>query len=104
MTTGTFTTKIEPQLKWASSTPPSTGPRAMPTAAMAAQMAMARVRSLASGKTEPRIERVAGMIMAPPIPMKARVRMSALALVDSAAAVVPMPNTTRPRVSMPLRP
>ena len=78
--------KIEPQLKWASSTPPSTGPRAMPTAAMAAQMAMARARSSASGKTVPRIDSVDGMIMAPPMPMKARVAMSTLASVANAAA------------------
>ncbi len=76
----------------------------MPTADIAAQMARARARSAASGNTVPSIERVEGMIIAPPMPMKARVAMSASALPANAEAIVPTPNTASPAMSIPFRP
>ncbi len=44
------------------------------------------------------------MISAPPMPMKARVAMSWVAVSEIAAAAEPMANRTRPSCSAPLRP
>lgn len=53
-----------------------TGPVAAPTAATAVHMPMAMARSRRSGKTWRSIDRVAGMIIAPPTPSRARAAMS----------------------------
>ena len=53
-----------------------TGPMATPRPENPAQMAMARPRSRGSRNTLVRIDRVDGMISAPPMPMKARVAIS----------------------------
>jgi hypothetical protein len=67
-------------------------------------MAIARPRSRGSRKTLVRIDRVDGMINAPPMPMKARVAISCVAVVDSAASTEPRPNRAMPSCSAPLRP
>ena len=46
-----------------------TGPMATPAPATPAQMPMARPRSAGSGKMLVRIDSVAGMMSAPPMPM-----------------------------------
>ena len=75
-TIGRLTRKTELQPKCSISQPPPTGPMAMPSPATAAQMPIAFGRSSA-GKTLVRIESVDGMISAPPIPMSARLAISA---------------------------
>ena len=67
-----------------------------------AQTPMARARSLGSWKTFVRIDRVAGMISAPPMPMKQRVAMSMPAEVANAEAAEPTPNTTSPMLQRAL--
>ncbi len=75
-----LTRKTEPHQKCSSRKPPSSGPTAAPTAATALQMPMASARSRRSGKTWRRIDRVAGMIIAPPTPSSARATISTWAL------------------------
>ena len=81
-----------------------TGPRATARPENPAHTAMARPRSRGSRKTLVRIDSVAGMISAPPMPMKARLAMSCAVVVDSAADAEPMANSTMPICSAPLRP
>src|SRR3990172_9101388 len=75
ITTGTFTRSTEPHQNRSSIQPPSAGPSPKPRPATADQIAIARARSPA-GNTFVRIDSVAGMMRAPPIPMNARVAMS----------------------------
>ena len=56
------------------------------------------------GKTLVMIESVAGMMNAPPMPMKARVAMSWSDVVASAENSEPSPKTIRPSCSAPRRP
>src|ERR1700736_1583678 len=79
MTTGTLTRNTEPHQKWLSKNPPVTGPIPMPSADTPAQMPMALPRSTGLVKTLVMMDNVAGMMSAPPIPMKARVAMRVLA-------------------------
>ena len=44
------------------------------------------------------------MISAPPMPMNARVKISAFALPAKADAIEPTPKMARPTISAPLRP
>ena len=73
---GTLTMKIDPHQKWSSSTPPTTGPSATPSPAVAAQRPMATARSRGSANTPIRSESVAGMMKAAPAPITARAAMS----------------------------
>ena len=68
--------KIEPHQKWSSRKPPTTGPSATPTPAVAAQMPTAVARSRGSGKTLISSDSVAGMMNAAPAPMTARAAIS----------------------------
>ena len=70
---GTLTMKTDDQSNHSSSSPPVSGPSPIPTAASAAQIAIAFARSLPV-KTFAMIERVAGMISAAPTPIAARTR------------------------------
>jgi len=70
---------------------------------MAAQNAIARPRSL-GGKTLVMIERVAGMMNAPPMPIAARVNVSWVGECAIADANENVPNTASPRISAPRRP
>ncbi len=103
-TSGRLTQNTELHSKWRSSSPPVTGPMATARPEKPAHTAIARPRSRGSRKTLVRIDSVAGMISAPPMPMKARLAMSWTVDVDSAADTEPMANTTRPICSAPLRP
>jgi hypothetical protein len=104
ITTGTLTRKTEPHQKCSSSQPPVTGPIATATPAIAAQMAMAWARSFRSVNTLVMIDRVAGMISAPPMPIRARVAInwSALLACDDRTEAVPM--MARPMARAPRRP
>ncbi len=67
--------KTQCQSACSTSQPPAIGPSAIPRPATAAQAPIAFARSSA-GKTAVRIERVEGMMSAPPTPMSARLAMS----------------------------
>ena len=103
-TTGTLTRKTEPHQKCSSSQPPVTGPMATAMPAVADQMAMAWARSFRSVKTLVRIDSVAGMISAAPMPMIARVAMRWLASVANAEAIDAEPMIVRPMARAPRRP
>ena len=69
---GRLTMKIEPQEKCSSSQPPRVGPMATPRPATADQRAMALARSAGTVNTLVRIDKVAGMMAAAPMPMRTR--------------------------------
>ena len=96
--------KIEPQAKCSSSHPPSVGPIATPRPATADHMAMALARSAGTVKTFVRMDSVAGMIAAAPIPITTREAMSSPAELDMAASAEPSPKTTRPPARVRCRP
>ena len=79
------------------------GPSATPMPAVPAHTPIARPRS-AGGKTLVMIERVAGMISAPPMPMNARVAISWSALPAKADASEPSPKSRYPAWRAPRRP
>ena len=72
---GTLSQKTELHENHSRSRPPTKGPRPIPTPAMADQMPIAFPRS-SRGNTSMITDRVAGMIIAPPMPMRARRAMS----------------------------
>ena len=74
-TRGMLTRNTDPHQKCSSRKPLATGPMAAPAPARPAHRAMALARSW-GGKTLVRIDSVAGMIRAAPIPMTARRAMS----------------------------
>ena len=80
------------------------GPRATARPEKPAQMAIARPRSRGSRNTLVRIDRVEGMISAPPMPMNARVKMRCCGEPARAESTEPMANMTMPMCSAPLRP
>jgi hypothetical protein len=86
-----------------SRSPPASGPSPIPTAASAAQMAIALVRS-GPLKTLAMIESVAGMIKAAPTPIPARAAISWPADPASGAARLASPKTVTPAWSASLRP
>ena len=100
---GMLTQKTALQSKDSSSTPPAIGPSTMPSPETAAQAAIALPRSSA-GKMLVMIERVAGMMKAPPTPIRARLAISISELVDSAEATEPVAKTISPNCSARLRP
>src|ERR1019366_1648066 len=93
----------DPHQKCGSSQPPAVGPTTMPSPDTPAQTPMALPRSPA-GKTLVRIDRVAGMMMQPPIPARARAAISMVADPENADANEPRQNTTRPTFNAPFRP
>ena len=101
---GTLIQNTEPHEKWFSSTPPSTGPRATPRPEKPAHTAIARPRSRGSRKTLVRIDRVEGMISAPPTPIRQRAAMSWLGVPDSADRIEPTAKIMMPSRSAFLRP
>ena len=101
---GTLTRKIDPQAKWSSSQPPSTGPRATPSPAVAAQIPIAAARSRASANTAGSSDSVAGMMQAAPAPMTARLAINPPLPPAVAAAAEATANTPRPATSSRRRP
>ena len=102
--TGAMAMKMLVQLKCSSSQPPTMGPSAIATPAMAPHRPMARARSLRSVKTLEISERVAGKVMAAPSPIRARAAISWAGLVVNPPARLAAPNTVSPASSIPLRP
>ena len=90
---GTLTRNAECQLNASSSAPPTTGPTAAPSAAVAPQMLSASVRSRGSAKTERMSDRVEGITIAPPMPSRARIAMTAAALSAHRTATEPTANS-----------
>jgi hypothetical protein len=101
---GTLTMKIEPHQKRSRRKPPTTGPSATPTPAVAAQMPIAVARSRSSVNTLTSSESVAGMMNAAPAPITARAAISASTPPAYAAAADATPNTASPASSVRLRP
>jgi hypothetical protein len=95
--------KTDVQSKYSSSTPPASGPSPMPMEAIAAQMPIAFARS-SRGNTLEMIDRVAGMISAPPRPMTARTAMSWPEVCTASTARLPPPKSRSPLCSASLRP
>ncbi len=69
-----------------------------PRADTPAHTPIAFARSAGSRNRLVMIDRVAGMMNAPPMPMNARVAMSTPVEPDRAEASEPTPNTARPKV------
>ena len=74
-TIGTLSQNTELQENHSSSRPPTNGPRPMPTPAIADQIPIALPRS-SRGKMSMITDSVAGMIIAPPMPIAARSTIS----------------------------
>ena len=104
MRTGRLTRKIEPHSKCSSNQPPVTGPSATPSPEQPAQIAIALARSLASRNTLVRIESVAGMMSAPPTPIRARQAISWFADPAIEATTDPTPKIAIPIIRAPRRP
>ena len=92
---GTLTMKTDDQSNHSSRSPPASGPSPIPTAASAAQMAIALRRSSPVNRLA-MIERVAGMISAAPTPMAART-----AITWSAESATRAPRLASPKIDMP---
>ena len=93
---GTLIRNTDPHQNLASSKPPTIGPSAIPTPVVPAQMPIARWRSAGSRNMSVMIESVAGIIMAPPMPMLARAAISMPTEPENAAQVEPAVKATRP--------
>ena len=102
-TIGTLSQKTELQENHSSSRPPTNGPSPIPTPAIADQMAIALPRS-SRGKTSMITDSVAGMIIAPPMPIAARSTISWVASWANAASTLATPNSTSPDWSAFFRP
>ncbi len=102
--TGPMATKMLPQLKCSRSQPPTIGPSAIATPALAPHKPMARARSARPVKTLEISESVAGKVMAAPSPITARTAISCPGLVVKPPATLAVPNTASPASSIPLRP
>ena len=102
--TGAMAMKMLAQLNCSSSQPPTIGPIAMATPAIAPHNPMARARSLLSVKTLEISDSVAGNAMAAPSPITDRAAMSCAGPVVKPPARLAAPNTVSPASSMPLRP
>ena len=101
---GTLIRNTDPHQKWASSRPPTIGPRANPTPLVAAQKPIARCRSRASRNMSVMIDNVEGIISAAPMPMLARAVISTPTEPEKAAHAEPPANATRPARNVRLRP
>ncbi len=95
---GTLTRKTDPHQKCESRIPPVIGPRPTPSADTPAHTPMALARSTGSRNTLVMIDRVAGMMQAPPTPMSARVAMSMVGEVAMADRNEPVAKMVRPMV------
>ncbi len=102
--TGAMAMKMLAQLKRSSSQPPTIGPIAMATPAIAPHRPIARARSLRSVKTLEISESVAGKVMAAPSPITDLAAMSCAGSVVKPPTKLAVPTTASPAISMPFRP
>ena len=84
-TSGALIKKIDPNQKWTSKSPPTTGPMAIATPLAAPQIPKAFARSLRSSKATVRVESVAGNMNAADAPMSARAINNVGTLCEKAA-------------------
>jgi hypothetical protein len=96
--------KTDAQEKLRISAPPTIGPSAMPAPLAAVQMAMALARSRGEPNTLTKIDRVVGMISAPPRPITPRLTMSDVVDEELAAATDPARNVASPAIRAWRRP
>ena len=101
---GTFTRKMEPHQNLDSSRPPAIGPMAIPSPMVPPQVPMALARATGSRKMSLTIERVAGMVRAPPAPMTPRHAISRSTEPEKAAPTDPRAKTVSPMRKNRLRP
>jgi hypothetical protein len=108
--TGRFRKKIARHETYSVSAPPTAGPIASASAETPAQVPIARPRSC-GGKVFEMIERVAGIMNAPPIPWTARPATShscdgarPMAALETAKTTTPNRNTSRRPKMSPRRP
>ena len=102
--TGPMAMKMLAQLKCSSSQPPTIGPSAIATPALAPHRPMARARSALPVNTLEISDSVAGNVIAAPSPMTALAAMSPEGVEVKAPAMLALPNTASPASSIPLRP
>ena len=94
--TGAMAMKMLAQLKCSSSQPPTIGPIAMATPAIAPHRPIARARSRRSVKTLAISDSVAGKVMAAPSPITALAAMSCAGLVVKPPAKLAVPDDGQP--------
>ena len=94
--TGTLMKKIQCQLAWSLSRPPTSGPIASASAETPAQIPIAVPRCL-GGNVAAMIESVAGFISAAPAPWATRAAISISPLVDS-----PQASDARVKTAIPM--
>ena len=87
-----------------SSHPPTIGPSAIATPAVAPHSPIARARSVRSGKTLEISESVEGNTIAAPRPMKHLAAISSPEFAARPPTALESPNRPRPASSIPLRP
>lgn len=92
------------QPRHCTSSPPTIGPSAIPAPITAVQTPKASARSRGSVNTTRRIDRVEGMIAAPPTPSSARAAMTSHGAVATVASSDAAANTANPTISSRLRP
>src|SRR5437763_890803 len=102
--TGTLMRNTEPHPKRSTSSPPTTGPMAIPMPATPAHTPIARARSAGSRNVLVRIDRVVGKMNAPPTPMRARAAMSIPGELAVDASAENTPNHASPNNSVRRRP
>ena len=101
---GTLIKNAACQVLYSSSSPPTTGPMAMPTEDTAAQMPSAVALSRGSVKMTRIIDSVVGMIIAPPIPRSERIAMRVPASCANSTSSEARANTANPPRRIRLRP
>ena len=102
--TGAIAKKMLDHENSCSSHPPTIGPSAIATPAVAPHSPIARARSLRSVKMLAINDSVAGNTIAAPSPIAQRARISWPALAARPPRIALMPNTASPARSIPLRP
>ena len=102
--TGTLMKNTEPQPRCSTSSPPTTGPIAIPMPATPAHTPIARARSAGSRNVLVRIDSVVGKMNAPPTPMSARAAISMPGEFAVDASAEKTPNHASPNISILRRP
>ncbi len=103
MPIGTLTQNTDAQPKLSTSTPPTTGPIAMPRPEMPAQTPIAS-GICSRGKALTRIDSESGFISAAPVPWRQRAMISCVSESATAQSAEKIVNSTTPTMNMRLRP
>ena len=100
ITTGRLMRNTEPHQKCSKRNPPMTGPEAAPRVAVAPQIPMAVLRSCTSVKVVRNSDKVAGIMVAAPMPKSARAAMRISGLGAKVATSEAAPKMPRPISNM----